>query len=170
MKLKYVGYLIIVMLGIFLIYREKNYQPTTLGVATKTSECQVAEMLPDKDCTPGAVFENVTKEQICVSGYSASVRDVSASLKKQIYEKYGIYSHTTGEYEVDHLISLQLGGSNDESNLWPEIANPTAGYKQKDKLENYLHKLVCDGEMDLKDAQKRIANDWYISYQDFNLQ
>jgi hypothetical protein len=29
--------------------------------------------------------------------------------KAQVYAEYGIASHASGEYEMDHLISLELG-------------------------------------------------------------
>jgi hypothetical protein len=73
---------------------------------------------------------------------------------------YGITYHTTGEYEVDHFIPLELGSSNDITNLWPEPAEPTPGFHDKDKVENSLHNQVCRGSMTLQDAQKEIASDW----------
>ncbi len=92
-------------------------QSAVLGAQTKTFDCVAKNGLPDQACTPGAVFTDTVRGQICVSGYSSSVRDVSQSLKNEVYAEYGIYHHATGEYEVDHLISLELGGSNDISNL-----------------------------------------------------
>ena len=106
----------------------------------------------------------MTKDQICVSGYSKSVRNVPESEKNQVYLEYGITSRQTGEYEVDHLISLELGGSNDISNLWPEAAQPTPGFHEKDKVENYLHAQVCSGKITLQEAQLRIANNWEEFY------
>jgi hypothetical protein len=133
---------------------------SVLGIQTKTADCVVNGVLPDSDCTPGAVFLDVTKDQICTPGYSQSVRDVPDSEKKQVYAEYGIATHFTGEYEVDHLISLELGGSNNISNLWPEAAEPHPGFHEKDQVENYLHREVCNGQMALRDAQKIIAHDW----------
>jgi hypothetical protein len=40
------------------------------------------------------------------------MRDVPAETKRQVYREYGITSHGPGDYEIDHLISLELGGSN----------------------------------------------------------
>ncbi|MDO8659482.1 MAG: HNH endonuclease signature motif containing protein [Candidatus Parcubacteria bacterium] len=136
----------------------------TLGQRTKTSGCVAVNGLEDKACTPGAIIEGVAKEQICVSGYSKSVRNVSESTKNQVYLEYGVTSHTTGEYEVDHLISLELGGSNDISNLWPEAAQPVPGFHEKDKVENYLHAEVCAGRISLQEAQIKIANNWEQFY------
>lgn len=103
----------------------------TLGVQTKTTDCKVNGALPDSSCTPGAVFPNVTRDQICTSGYAKSVRNVPTQEKDQVYREYGILSRTAGEFEVDHLISLELGGSNDISNLWPEAASLNLGFMRK---------------------------------------
>jgi hypothetical protein len=134
------------------------------GVQTKTSGCRANGKLPDLACTPGAIIASATKAQICVSGYSGSVRNVPTSEKNQVYQEYGIYSHTTGQYEVDHDISLELGGSNDIANLWPEPASPKPGFHEKDKVENYLHSQVCSGAMTLKEAQIEITTNWLAVY------
>lgn len=137
-----------------------------LGSRTKTSGCVIANSLQDKSCTPGAVFVGATKDQVCKSGYSSSVRDVSESTKNAVYAEYGITTHTSGQYEVDHLVSLELGGSNDISNLWPEAANPTPGFHEKDGIENSLHDKVCSGSLPLATAQNQIASNWLAIYQD----
>ncbi|MGH2501500.1 MAG: HNH endonuclease signature motif containing protein, partial [Ktedonobacterales bacterium] len=79
--------------------------------------------------------------------------------------EYGISSHYAGQYEVDHLVSLELGGSNDIANLWPELASPTPGFHQKDKVENYMHDQVCSGAVPLATAQQEIATNWLALYQ-----
>ena len=135
------------------------------GVQTKTSGCQAHNGLPDSACTPGAIIASATTNQICQSGYASSVRNVPTSEKDHVYAEYGIASHFSGEYEVDHLVSLELGGSNDISNLWPELANPTPDFHQKDKVENYLHDQVCNGSVPLATAQYEIATNWLAVYQ-----
>jgi|SRR5579859_3559228 len=134
------------------------------GKQTKTSNCMAHAGLPDSACTPGALFSNATVQQICKSGYASSVRNVPTSEKDQVYAEYGITHHSTGQYEVDHLVSLELGGSNDIANLWPEAASPTPGFHQKDQVENYLHDQVCSGAVSLKDAQDKIATNWLAVY------
>ena len=134
------------------------------GVQTKTSGCVAHGALQDSACTPGAIFPTVTQQQICTSGYARSVRNVPTSEKNQVYAEYGITHHTTGEYEVDHLVSLELGGSNDIANLWPEAASPKPGFHEKDKVENYLHDQVCSGAISLHDAQIQIATNWLTVY------
>jgi uncharacterized protein YceK len=134
------------------------------GVQTKTSGCVASKGLPDPACTPGALMEGATKDKICQSGYASSVRNVPQSVKNKAYAEYGIASHFPGEYEVDHLVSLELGGSNDISNLWPEAANPKPGFHEKDKVENYLHDQVCSGKISLRQAQLEIATNWPAVY------
>ena len=121
-------------------------------------------ILPDPTMTPGATLE-VTAQDICVPGYSKRVRNVPSAVKRQAYEEYGIATHEPGEYEVDHLISLELGGSNSIRNLWPEsFRTQPWNAHTKDKLENELHRLVCAGQLDLATAQQEIAGDWVAAY------
>ncbi len=141
-------------------------QEQTLDLQTKTGSCQVDGSLPDHACTPGAVFASATPEVICVSGYTKGVRNVSTATKKRMYIAYGIaYPQPTGNYEVDHLIPLELGGSNETANLFPEAAAPQPGFKEKDVVEDYLHDQVCAGRLDLREAQIQIATDWVAVYQ-----
>jgi len=139
--------------------------PPTIGQRTKTSGCVSTNALPDPACTPGAIFPDATSEQICQSGYSSTVRNVPEELKIEVYREYGIMSHAPGQYEVDHHISLELGGSNDIANLWPEPAEPRPGFHEKDKVENYLHDQVCSGKISLQEAQHKIATNWLAVYQ-----
>jgi hypothetical protein len=134
------------------------------GVQTKTSGCRAHNGLPDSACTPGDIITSATKSVICKSGYARTVRNVPDSEKNQDYAEYDITHHSTGQYEVDHLVSLELGGSNDISNLWPELASPTPGFHQKDLVENYLHNQVCSGAVSLQQAQIEIATNWLAVY------
>jgi hypothetical protein len=70
------------------------------------------------------------------------------------------------DYELDHLIPLELGGCSDcEANLWPEPRNVFPGASEKDEVEEYLHHQVCSGAMPLAEAQREIAADWYAVYE-----
>jgi len=66
--------------------------------------------------------------------------------------------------EIDHIVSLELGGSNDIANLFPEKLYARPGYRVKDKLENRLHALVCAGSIGLRAAQRGIAGNWQGLY------
>ena len=94
-------------------------------------------------------------------------RAVTTAMKNQVYAAYGITDHPTGAYEVDHFIPLELGGSNDIANLWPEAAQPAPGFHEKDKVETALHHEVCKAHtMTLEEAQRVIATDWLRYYND----
>jgi hypothetical protein len=133
---------------------------------TKTSGCQSQNGEPDAACTPGAVFPDAGTAQICVSGYSSRARDVGVEEKRQAYAEYGLgYPQPAGAYEADHLVPLELGGSNEIANLWPEPAAPAPGFHQKDGLEDWLHDQVCAGGIDLPTAQQEIATDWRAAWE-----
>jgi hypothetical protein len=134
------------------------------GVRTKTSGCRANGALQDIACTPGDIISTATKSQVCTPGYASSVRNVSTSMKTKAYRMYGITSRRPGQYQIDHLVSLELGGSNDISNLWPQAASPKPGYHEKDRVENYLHDQVCSGAISLKQAQIDIATNWLNVY------
>jgi 5-methylcytosine-specific restriction endonuclease McrA len=137
----------------------------TLGPVTRRSGCHVRGPLPDAGCTPGTRFSRVTKARVCRSGYSQSVRSVPKSTKDAVYRAYGMSRHFDGRSgEVDHLVSLELGGTNARSNLFPEAATPRPGSHEKDKLENRLHAEVCSGRITLRRAQHLIATDWLAAY------
>ena len=119
---------------------------------------------PDSSLTPGATLP-VSTADVCTPGYSRKVRDVPEDVKRQAYAEYGITHHQPGEYEVDHLISLELGGSNSIKNLWPESYKTQPWNAHiKDQLENALHDDVCSGKIDMPTAQHEIATGWISAY------
>jgi len=142
-----------------------SVEPFTVEVQTKNSGCIVNGSFPDPACTPGAIFAGVTTEQTCVSGYTKTVRNVSTSLKKKVYQAYGVaYPPLFGTYELDHFIPLSLGGSNDIANLWPFAADPRPGFIEKNLVVNYLRRKVCAGETSLQIAQRAITTHWVDVY------
>jgi hypothetical protein len=125
--------------------------------------------LNDLSVTPGKVNAQADVTAICVKGYTSQpgVRNVTAATKKAAYENYhakheGTPPKAPSCCEVDHLISLELGGSNDIENLWPQ---PYPDATAKDKVENALHALVCAHKLSLKAAQHGIANNW-VTFRD----
>ncbi len=124
-------------------------------------------VLPDPTCTPGATDPRVTQDNIdstiCVPGYTKTVRppvSYTEPLKFKIMDAYG-HTDSAGNYELDHLIPLELGGApSDVRNLWPEPHYTTPNSYDKDTLENYLHRQVCSGTIELQTAQKEIVSNW----------
>jgi hypothetical protein len=61
------------------------------------------------------------------------------------------------------LIPLEIGGADVIENLWPEPRRSLAGEwddTRKDQLERKLHELVCEGALDVREAQQAISEDW----------
>ncbi len=123
--------------------------------------------VPDPHLTPGAMRE-VTIGDVCSMPHEEVVRDVPASLRKQILQEYGIASEDAEEYEIDYLIAPGLGGAEDIHNLWPEpYTSPKWNARVKDELEERLHQLVCAGKVDLPTAQHDISTDWIAAYKKY---
>ncbi len=137
----------------------------SLTPVTRHSGCHLHGSLPDHACTPGARFTTVTTSMVCTPGYSRRVRHVTYAERSAVYAEYGMHRHFNGRNgEVDHFVPLELGGSNDLANLWPESATGGYGSGQKDRLENELHDEVCDGNLPLRRAERLIAADWVKVY------
>jgi len=124
-----------------------------------------AGALPDASKTPGAI-RAVDVQTLCTTKTSA-VRNVTKSTKQDVLNAYGNPPCDNGQCEIDHLISLELGGSNDISNLWPQSYIGACNAHQKDRLENRLHALVCRYEIGLEAAQHEIATDWIDAYRKY---
>lgn len=131
-------------------------------------------ILPNSSRTPGALNPAVSQADIgstiCVAGWTATVRPASSLTTRlkvqQLASGYAYHGdQAPGDYEEDHLISLELGGSpSAEANLWPEPYNSAEGARVKDRVENRLHTLVCNHTISLAVAQRAIASNWWNAY------
>ncbi len=121
--------------------------------------------LPDPGLTPGEAFPGVTAAQVCQAGWASAHRDVPEVERHAVFAAYGVPYAQRGGYELDHLISLELGGDNARANLWPEPHDRPGfpGSQTKDVIENRLHDLVCSGRLELTTAQHAIAANWKTS-------
>lgn len=139
---------------------------------------KVASAVPDAHLTPGATNPNITQatiaQTICNPHWSTkSIRPstrYTRKIKRMVMNQYRYTDGDPRDYELDHLISLELGGNpTDVRNLWPEpwtidILGEDFGAHTKDKVENYLHKEVCAGDITLVEAQHEIATNWIAVY------
>jgi hypothetical protein len=76
--------------------------------------------------------------------------------RDQILTEYGLPAGTHPDYEIDHLVPLCLGGSDDFSNLWPQprrSIEPKWNAEAKDRLERKLCDMVCNGQLDIGTAR-----------------
>ena len=145
-----------------------------LAAAALAPLCARGADLPDATITPGVARFAVTRADLCPVAHTPALRNVSEADKRRVYRSYGMVGNHTGYCnvhegcEVDHLISLELGGANDIKNLWPEPYSGTPwNAHAKDKLENTLHALVCAGAVTLEDAQSAVATNWIDAYRKY---
>jgi hypothetical protein len=174
------GYLVVGVLGVALIVvfvlaslKEEGPSPSLPRVKSYAVEkAGPSWAYPDPTRTPGSVNPTITEaniaETICNPEWTTkSIRppeSYTSRLKHEQIRDWGLPG-SASDYEEDHLISLELGGSpTDPRNLWPESYSPKPGAKEKDVVENYLHRQVCAGALTLTEAQEAIATDWYKVY------
>lgn len=130
------------------------------------ADCVIKDNRPDPTCTPGDLMPKVTQKDICTPLYTAKVRNVPDSVKKKVFAEYNMDNKKSPcPCEVDHFISLELGGSNDIKNLWPEPYAEPNGARTKDKVETWLHHQICKGNIELKDGQDAITGNWKKVYE-----
>jgi hypothetical protein len=126
------------------------------------------QSLPDPALTPGAVRTTDVGE-MCSHG-TRDLRYWSRERDDRIMTEYGLPAGAHPDYEVDHLIPLGIGGADDDRNLWPEprrSVEPVWNAERKDELEWKLRELVCAGQLDVREAQREIAEDWTEAYKRF---
>lgn len=135
--------------------------------------------LSAKPLNPGSLNPNIFQanisENICNKKWSTkSIRPPTSytnKLKMEQIDQFGLTDKNMGDYEEDHIISLEIGGNpTDPQNLYPEpytliINGENLGAHQKDKVENALHREVCNGTLTLKEAQTIISTDWVAYYE-----
>ena len=121
--------------------------------------------LPNPKLTPGATVK-ISKDSLC-RGSETVDGSLSISLKRKVFEVYGIRTERSVPHNVDHLIPVSLGGSSAIENLWPQPLSGEWSYNQKNKLERRLRKLVCSGELDLETAQREISTDWVGAFKKY---
>lgn len=114
----------------------------------------------DPALTPGRV-RFLSTSQVCSTQWGLDRRHVTTAMRKEVLRRYGVAWSDRGKYELDHLVPRELGGEDDIKNLWPQLW-PEA--KQKDRLENALHRQVCNGRLSLQQAQDEIRVDWRAAY------
>jgi hypothetical protein len=147
----------------------RSLRPVTLPPSE--SDCRTRILngspIPDPNCTPGAINPSVTADVLRDPAFhTACVRQqvTTEHEKAQTYRWYSI-SHPANNSggaqscELDHLVSLELGGPDTLENIWPQCGPPGLPlderyFKQKDLVENYLAWRVRRSQMDLAQAQR----------------
>jgi hypothetical protein len=87
-------------------------QTVKLAPRTQASSCTPGPR-PDRQCSPGAYYSGLTRTVLCSSAFrTGSIRNVPDSEKHQVEVEYGMVPRSYGRtIEIDHIVSLELGGS-----------------------------------------------------------
>jgi|HubBroStandDraft_6_1064221.scaffolds.fasta_scaffold01743_16 hypothetical protein len=150
---------------------------TLLGLLSCGAGKTLADDIPDAGKTPGLARAGLSKAKICAIKWGKDERHVTAAMKEQVFSLYGYSGYqdkrcvpdANGKTcEVDHLISREVGGADEVSNLWPQAYGSTPWNAHlKDKLENRLHVELCKGNITLQEARDSLTNDWRIAYRKY---
>lgn len=106
-------------------------------------------MGPDERLTPGSVCTNPSSQRY-PEQINYCERDVDTSLKREIMKTYDrelgyeVTRMDRMQFKIDHYIPLCMGGSNDETNLWPQHKSV---YQHTDDLEFTLCEKMKDGRL-----------------------
>jgi hypothetical protein len=112
---------------------------------------------PDPEITTGDLC---TPKDTDFEGYRykenvpTCVRDVTWERKTKIYEAYNVPLKCRSFYTVDHYLPLSMGGSNHDTNLWPEHKDIKA---TRQNLEQELYGQLRQGLISQKQALEQIV-------------
>ena len=140
-----------------------------LGVSLQRNHQAIVPYLEDRpvpnpQLTPGAVRVMALGE-VCGEKDDDLDPAVPAVTQQVVFAEYHVPQQQRGkEFQLDYLISPQLGGTAEIRNLWPQPYSTMWNAQAKDMLERRLHGMVCSGTMTLEQAQQELAGDWIESY------
>lgn len=121
---------------------------------------------PKAGLTPGET-RPIKLDEICRNPQAEVVTvNIPEETRRKVFDEYGINGRADN-FEVDYLITPDLGGAESIRNLWPQPYSARWNARVKDQLEQRLHQLVCTGKVDLATAQHDIAADWIGAYKKY---
>ncbi len=124
-----------------------------IGCSSAMAVQPLKQFTPGKLCSP---TDPNFKEYRYASHVAVCARNVSHDEKLQIAKNYGVPESEWGNYEFDHLIPLNSGGSDDIENLWPQ---PLAEAHEKDAVEQATFNGLSNGNLTQAQAVQMIM-DW----------
>jgi hypothetical protein len=141
-----------------------------IAVALFAMPATAFEIRPDPNSTEGSVrIDGHSRETSC--GHGNEHRSaMTTDRRDEVLIRYGLRPGKHPDYEIDHLIPLCLGGSDDFSNLWPQprrTIEPKWNAEAKDRLERLICDMVCNGQLDIATAQEAFAKDWIAAYRKY---
>jgi hypothetical protein len=123
--------------------------------------------VPNVTLTPGAI-DPIGVQDVCSAQFPTNDPAVPDPLRREVLREYGLTEVSANAYEIDYLVTPQLGGATNIRNLWPQPAlNTVWNARVKDALEDRLHNMVCSGQLDLATAQRELSQDWVAAYKKY---
>ena len=105
----------------------------------------------------GAFDPSASAAEVCRPSYAHAHRNVPRALRDRVYAAAGVPRGQRRGWVIDHIIPLELGGTNAVANL---AAQPRAVARTKDRDENRLHAAVCSGSLSLAAARSELLRKW----------
>jgi hypothetical protein len=155
-----------------LSHPQQNWRPafplgSTVLLAPRTRRlgCTLG-VEPDRRCSPGAYYSRATKAVLCSPGFHPStLQHVTAAATRTVNAEYGLTGSSRAALKIDHIVPLELGGSNNVANLYPQ--RPSAN-RLKKTLDSALRGRVCQGLISLAAARQQVAANWELLYTKLN--
>jgi len=139
---------------------------SVVGLQSRQRPQAAVFSIPNSRLTPGAAV--LASRQVVCAQANTKNKAVPVALQRKVFEEYGIAGAEPQAYEVDYLVTPALGGADDIRNLWPHSYSATVwNARVKDDLEDRLRDMVCDGSLDLAEAQQEIAGNWIAAYKKY---
>ena len=135
----------------------RNVGPAAFFIAFVGAVFAMAQQQTTASTTPGAYDASATANAVCTLGYARRHRNVPYRIRDRVYTAYGLARGHRRGYIIDHLIPLELGGTNAVANLRPQ---PRPESKRKDRDEDRLHDEVCSGQITLAAARAEMIRLW----------
>lgn len=110
--------------------------------------------------TPGSTSPGASQETLCASAVKAP--RLTKTLKAQVFAAYHVKKKQQRRYVIDRLVPASLGGTNDLTNLWPQLRADAAA---KNAEATSIRASVCSGKVDLPTAQQAYASNWSTATQ-----
>jgi hypothetical protein len=135
---------------------------TKAAITTTTSTVPISVLIAH---TPGATNPTITQataaSTICKHQYVDKINSqISKKTSTEVFAEYAIAKKKRSDFAIDHLVPIDLGGTNAISNLWPIPLKGTATAQRKAVVDAAVHKSMCAGFISLAAAQGLFNASW----------
>jgi hypothetical protein len=98
------------------------------------------DIRPDPDSTEGSVRIDGHSRELAGDRSKNHRGPMNADRRDEVLLRYDLPAGQHPDYEIDHLIPLCLGGSDDFSNLWPQPRRTIrSGRYNRDSVHSSKH-------------------------------